>query len=392
MKNVVLCVTGGIAAYKTVDLVSRLKKQGLNVDVLMTKSACEFVTPLTFESISGNRVVSDMFDREFTYDVEHISLAKKADLFAIIPATANIIGKIANGIADDMITTTAMATKAPLLLAPAMNTNMYENPVVQKNISKLENHGATFIEPESGRLACGDVGKGKLANIEEIEQAILSALTPKDLVGKRVLVTAGATREAIDPVRFITNHSTGKMGYEIARACVFRGAEVTLISGQTNIKKPENCKVIDVITAENMYNAVISEFETNDIIIKTAAVADFTPKISHNNKIKKANASNIIELDKTEDILKKIGEMKSNHQVLCGFSMETENLIENSVEKLNKKNLDMIVCNDLNEKGAGFSKDTNIVTIITKKNQKKLEIMSKFDVANRILDEILKLR
>lgn len=393
MKNVVLCVTGGIAAYKSIDLVSRLKKHGLNVDVLMTKSATEFVTPLTFESISANPVVCDMFDRNFTFDVEHISLAKKADVFVIVPATANVIGKICHGIADDMVTTTALATKAPMLFAPAMNTNMYENPVVLENIETLKNRGAVFIEPASGRLACGDIGKGKLADIPDIEEGILNILTKKDLASKNILVTAGATIEMIDPVRFISNHSTGKMGYEIARACIRRGANVTLVSGKSTLIPPKDCKVINVLSAEDMKNTVLNEFETTDIVIKSAAVSDFTVTDIKNEKIKKSDEVSTLNLIKTDDILKKLGQIKKQNQILCGFSMETRNLIENSTKKLIEKNLDLIVCNDLTEKGAGFSVDTNVVTLISNENPpKKLEIMSKFQVANAILDEILKLR
>ncbi len=392
MSNIVLCVTGGIAAYKAVDLVSKLKKAAHNVDVLMTKSACEFVTPLTFESISQNRVVSNMFDRDFSFDVEHISLAKKADLFVIVPATANVIGKICYGIADDMVTTTVMATKAPVLIAPAMNTNMYENSVVQENIKTLKNRGFHFVEPESGRLACGDVGRGKLADTQVIFEEIQEILTEKDLNGVNILITAGATREALDPVRFLSNNSTGKMGYELARAATMRGAKVTLVTGKTAISKPNVYKTIEILSANDMYDVVLEEFSQNDIIIKAAAVADYRPKTIANNKIKKKDGEMSIELEKTNDILKKLGEIKNSNQFLCGFSMETRDLIENSTKKLENKNADMIIANDLTNSGAGFGTDTNIVSIITKNDVKKLEIMSKFEVSNKILDEIIKLR
>ncbi|MEG2787870.1 MAG: bifunctional phosphopantothenoylcysteine decarboxylase/phosphopantothenate--cysteine ligase CoaBC [Romboutsia sp.] len=389
-KTVVIGVSGGIAAYKILDVVSRLKKLGVNIHVIMTKSATEFVTPLSFQSLSQNYVVCDMFEEPKTWEVEHISLAKAADVFLIAPATANIIGKMATGIADDMLTTTVMATKAKVLLAPAMNTNMYENPIVQKNISILRELGYQFIEPESGRLACGDIGKGKLATPEDIVNQVLGLLTKKqDLSGKSIIVTAGPTIESLDPMRYITNRSSGKMGYSIASEAISRGANVTLISGPTNLVPPQNLKkIIRVESAQDMYNAVIDNIEENQVIIKSAAVADYKPKTYSNKKIKKSNDDLVIELDRNKDIAYEIGKIK-NDKILVAFAAETNNLIENAKGKLIKKNLDFIVANDLTQEGAGFGVDTNIVKIIDKNGQiMNYPKMKKEEVANIILDKV----
>ncbi|KXZ39596.1 phosphopantothenoylcysteine decarboxylase / phosphopantothenate--cysteine ligase [Alkalithermobacter thermoalcaliphilus JW-YL-7 = DSM 7308] len=389
-KNIVIGITGGIAVYKSCDIVSRLKKLNANVYVIMTRSATEFVTPLTFQSLSQNYVVVDMFKEPKTWDIEHISLAQKADLFLIAPATANIIGKIANGIADDMLSTTVMATKAPVLIAPAMNTNMYENKIVQSNIKKLKELGYDFIDPEEGRLACGDVGKGKLASPEVIVDKIVKELTlSKDLKGTKILITAGPTRETIDPVRYITNRSTGKMGYAIATQAVKRGALVTLISGPTNIDKPLGLsKFIKVESANQMYNAVMENIKDQHVIIKSAAVADYKPKKVSDRKIKKTDDNLFIELERNNDILKEIGQIKQD-KILVGFAAETHDLIENAKQKIKKKNLDFIVANDLLQEGAGFGVDTNIVKIIDKNGDiHPFPKMSKEDIANVILDKI----
>ena len=388
-KNIVVAVCGGIAVYKTVDLVSRLKKKGHNVYVMMTKSACEFVTPLTFQTMSQNEVVTDMFAPVSNWEVEHISLATKADVMLICPATANVIGKMASGIADDFVTTTIMATKAKKVICPAMNNNMYENTVVQKNLKKLQNDGCIIVGPGEGFLACGTVGKGRLTELENIEDAIEEALcTEKDLLGKKVLVTAGPTREAIDPVRFITNHSSGKMGYEIAKRAKIRGAEVTLISGAVNLRPFSGVNVVSVTSALDMYDAVMAEYENCDIVIKAAAVADFTPADKSEHKIKKTDSMSL-SLTKNPDILSELGEKKT-HQVLVGFCMETKDLIENAKGKLEKKNLDFIVANNLNTDGAGFGTDTNVVTIIDKSgNDQSPGIMSKGDVADVVLSRAL---
>jgi phosphopantothenoylcysteine decarboxylase/phosphopantothenate--cysteine ligase len=389
----VLGVTGGIAVYKAADVVSRLRKLGINVNVIMTKSAQEFVQPLTFQSLSQNYVVTDMFDEPKTWDVEHISLAQKADLFLIAPATANVIGKIAFGIADDMLTTTVMATKAPVLVAPAMNTNMYENPIVQDNIRKLEAMGYTFIEPAAGRLACGDYGKGKLADPEVIVEEVLKILNiPNDLNGMKLVVTAGPTRESIDPVRYITNHSSGKMGYAIAERAAQRGAEVVLISGPTNLSLPVGVKRIDINTTNEMYDAVMGQLDWADVFIKSAAVADYKPKAVAENKIKKGDGDWIIELTRNPDILKELGLRKQARQILVGFAAETQDLINNAKSKVEKKNLDFIVANDLTKEGAGFKSDTNIVTIIDREgNQEHFDLMSKTDLADTILSKVKKL-
>ena len=389
-KTVVIGVSGGIAVYKVCDVVSRLKKLGVNVHVIMTKSATEFVTPLTFQSLSQNYVVCDMFEEPKTWDVEHISLAKKADVFLIAPATANIIGKMACGISDDMLSTTVMATKAKVLIAPAMNTNTYENPIVQRNIDTLRALNYEFIEPESGRLACGDIGKGKLAAPENIVEAVVDALTKKqDLEGKKIIITAGPTVEAIDPVRYITNRSTGKMGYAIAKEACDRGAEVTLVSGPTKLEPPKNLKkFIRIESAKDMYEAVINNLDENDVIIKSAAVADYKPKDYCDKKIKKSDDDLVIKLDRNKDIAYEIGKVKKD-KILVGFAAETNNLIENAKNKINKKNLDFIVANDLTKEGAGFGVDTNIVKIIDKDGSiEEYPIMKKNEVANVILDKV----
>lgn len=389
-KTVVMGICGGIAAYKAVYAASSMVKKGLNVKVIMTKSATEFVTPLTFQTITKNKVITDMFSLSENVTTEHISLAKEADVFLICPATANVIGKIASGIADDFLTTTVMATKAKVVFAPAMNTNMYENPIVEANINKLKYLQYEFVEPECGILACGDSGKGRLAEIDDILDKIDEVLfDKKDFAGKKVLVTAGATREAIDPVRYITNHSTGKMGYAVAKAAKMRGADVTLVSGSTNLRPFSGVKVINVTSAEDMYNAVMEKYPDTDIVVKAAAVADFTPEKTEHEKIKKTGGEFILPLKKTEDILSKLGALKVN-QFLVGFCMETSNLIENAKKKLESKNLDLIAANSLNCEGAGFGTDTNVITLISKDGKvEQYEKMSKYDAANIILDKIL---
>ena len=392
-KTVVIGVSGGIAVYKTLDVVSRLRKLGVNVNVIMTKSATEFVTPLSFQSLSQNYVVCDMFEDPKTWDVEHISLAKRADVFLIAPATANVIGKIANGIADDMLTTTVMATKAKVLIAPAMNTNMYENPILQRNINTLKELGYNFVEPESGRLACGDTGKGKLASPETIVDEVVKLLSKgQDLKGKSIIVTAGPTVESIDPMRYITNRSTGKMGYSIAKEAIERGADVTLITGPTNLTPPQNLKkLVKIESAKDMYEAVLENLDENDVVIKSAAVADYKPKNYSNKKIKKSDDDLVIELDRNKDIAQEIGKIKNN-KILVGFAAETNDLIENASLKIKKKNLDFIVANDLTKEGAGFGVDTNIVKIIDKEgNIKEYPKMKKEEVANIILDKIKEL-
>ncbi|SKA92436.1 phosphopantothenoylcysteine decarboxylase / phosphopantothenate--cysteine ligase [Caloramator quimbayensis] len=391
MNTVVLGVTGGIAAYKALDIVSSLKKKNINVHVIMTKSATKFVTPLSFQSLSQNYVTVDMFAEPKSFEIKHISLSERADVFLIAPASANIIGKIANGIADDMLSTTVMATKAPVLIAPAMNTNMYNNFIVQKNISFLKSLGYYFIEPQSGRLACGSIGKGKLAETENIVDLTEMLLYKnKDLKGKKVLVTAGPTREDIDPVRFITNRSTGKMGYAIARAARNRGADVTLISGPVNIKPPEGVRIINVYSAEEMYDAVIRHFNDIDILIKSAAVADYRPANRSELKIKKTDDDLYIELTRNKDILLEIGKIKK-HQIIVGFAAETNDLVANAMAKIKKKNLDYIVANDVTMEKSGFGTENNTVKIINKFGEIiELPNMPKEEVAHEIFNQILK--
>ena len=389
-KTVLLGVTGGIAAYKMADVASSLVKLGANVHVIMTQNATNFINPITFETLTSHKCIIDTFDRNFDFKVEHISLAKAADIVLIAPATADVIGKIANGIADDMLTTTVMACKCPILVSPSMNTNMYDNPIVRDNMNRLVHYGYKLIEPDSGHLACGDSGKGKLPSPEALVNHIKHEIAfTKDLSGKKILITAGATQEAIDPVRYITNHSTGKMGYALATMASYRGADVTLISGATTIAPPSFVNFIRIKSAADMFEAVKEHASTQDIIIKAAAVADYTPVTTADEKIKKKDGDMSIPLKRTEDILKYLGENKPDGQFICGFSMETENMLENSRAKLERKNADMIVANNLKTAGAGFGTDTNVVTLITKDNVKELEIMSKNDVANVILDNII---
>lgn len=390
-KNVVIGVTGGIAAYKMPNLVSMLVKSGYTVDVIMTENAGKFITPNTFEALTGRRCITDTFDRSHSFEIEHISLAEKADCFMIAPCTANVIGKIACGIADDMLTTTIMACKCKKIIVPAMNTNMYENPIVQENMDKLARFGYEIVEADEGRLACGAVGKGKMPSPENLFEYIEKECRyEKDMQGLKVLVTAGATQEQIDPVRYITNHSTGKMGYAVAYDAMLRGAEVTLVSGKTSLQKPPFVKTVDVLSADDMFLAVKENFDNADIVVKSAAVADFTPVSTAKEKIKKSNNEmSEIKLKRTEDIIGYLGEHKRKGQFICGFSMETENMLENSRKKLTKKNMDMIVANNLKTQGAGFGTDTNVVTIITKDEEKSLPIMSKKEVAHSILSEVL---
>ncbi|MGL5067066.1 MAG: bifunctional phosphopantothenoylcysteine decarboxylase/phosphopantothenate--cysteine ligase CoaBC [Sarcina sp.] len=387
-KCVVVGVTGGIAVYKALDIISRLRKADIDVRVIMTKSATEFVTPLSFQSMSQNMVITDMFSEPKAWEIQHISLAQKADLMLIAPATANIIGKVANGIADDMLSTTIMASPAKVVFAPAMNTNMYENRIVQDNIAKLKEYGYEFIEPASGRLACGDIGKGKLANTEEIVEEVLSKLyETKDLVGQNVIVTAGPTRAEIDPVRFITNKSTGKMGYEIAKEARDRGANVTLISGTDSIKRPIGVEFIKVDTNEQMFDAVIKNFDNANIVVKAAAVADYKPKNYSDIKIKKQEGDLSILLERDRDILKTLGSMKKK-QILVGFAAESNDLIMNATKKLETKNLDYIVANDITSSVTGFGSDENKVTILSKDGSVDLSQMTKREVAKNIFDII----
>ncbi len=388
-KTVLLGVTGSIAAYKTVNLARMLKKLGANVHVLMTRNAENFINSYTFETLTQNKCLIDTFDRNFQYSVEHVALAKAADVVMIAPASANVIGKIANGIADDMLTTTVMACPCKKIIAPAMNHNMYHNPIVQDNIEKLEKYGYVIAEPERGMLANGDTGDGRMMEEEQLLEFILREIAcEKDLKGKKVLVTAGATCEAIDPVRFITNHSTGKMGMALAKAAIYRGAEVLVVKGKTEVKAPYFARVIKAKSAEDMYKAVMDNADNMDIIIKAAAVADYTPKTKADGKIKKTDEDINLELTRTRDILKSVGEKKKDGQYVCGFAMETEDLIANAQKKLESKNADMICANSLNEKGAGFGVDTNVITLITKDGAEELPQMSKWDCANVILDRI----
>ena len=390
-KCVVIGVTGGIAVYKALDVISALRKKDIEVHVIMTESASKFVNPLTFQSISQNMVVTDMFAEPKAWEIQHISLAQKADLMLIAPATANVIGKISNGIADDMLSTTVMATKAKVLIAPAMNTNMYQNQIVQNNISKLKDFGYKFIEPASGRLACGDIGIGKLADVNTIVERVIEELEDKeqDLLGKKVLVSAGPTIAPIDPVRYITNRSTGKMGYAIAKEARDRGAEVILVSGPTNLEPPKNVKIINIKTNEEMKKEILQNFKWADIVIKSAAVADYKPKEYSKEKIKKGEGDLNICLTRDNDILKFLGEIKT-HQVLVGFAAESDNVLENAERKLKNKNLDFIVANDITSSDTGFGSEDNKVVILSKNNEKlELEKMSKKKFASNIFDIIL---
>ena len=389
-KTVILGVTGGIAAYKSAWLTSLLVKAGADVQVIMTEHAREFIAPLTFEALTNQRCHTDTFDRNHEYSTEHVSLASRADAVIIAPATANVIAKLACGIADDMLTTTVLACDCPKIVVPAMNTRMYENPVTRDNLEKLRKYGVTVVEPAAGRLACGDVGKGKMPDPDVLFQYVLMACAfEKDMAGKKVLVTAGPTQERIDPVRYITNHSTGRMGYSIAKICALRGAEVTLVTGQTALEPPLFVDMVPVVSARDMYEAVVERSGEMDVIIKAAAVADYRPAVTSDEKIKKSDGDMAIDMERTDDILGYLGSCKKPGQFLCGFSMETQNMLENSRAKLERKNLDMIVANNLKVKGAGFGTDTNVVTIITADMEKELELMSKDEVAARLLDEIL---
>ena len=392
-KTILLGVTGSIAAYKAANLASLLKKRGCDVHVIMTKNATNFINPITFETLTEHKCLIDTFDRNFQYNVEHISLAKKADGVLIAPASANVIGKMANGIADDMLTTTVMACTCPVILAPAMNTNMFRNPIVQDNMAKLRRFGYHIVQPATGLLACGDVGEGKMPE----ESLLIAALEKeiacvKDMAGMNVLVTAGPTQESMDPVRYITNHSTGKMGYELAKAAMLRGANVTLVSGQTSLTPPAYVDVVKIKSAADMFEAVTSRAPECDLVIKAAAVADYTPATVNEDKTKKKDSDMSIPLVRTQDILKYLGEHKQPGQQLCGFSMETRDMLENSRVKLEKKNADMIVANNLKVSGAGFGTDTNIVTLITRDNVEELPIMSKAEVAHAILDKLKAMR
>ncbi len=388
-KTVVLAVTGSIAAYKIANLASMLGKLRADVRVLMTQNATQFINPITFETLTGNKCLVDTFDRNFQYSVEHVALAKKADVVLVAPASANVIGKIANGIADDMLTTTVMACPCPKIISPAMNTNMYENSIVQENLEKLKRHGYTIIEPDVGLLACKDVGAGKLPSEEVLLEYIKREIRfEKDLTGKKVLITAGPTVEAIDPVRFISNYSSGRMGYALARVAMERGAEVTLVTGPTSLACPPFVKVMQVQSAQDMFEAVTSVSAQQDLIIKAAAVADYTPVSVAEEKIKKSENDGTIELKRTRDILKYLGEHKKENQFLCGFSMETEHMLANSKEKLERKNLDMVIANNLKVEGAGFGVDTNVITIITKDIVAELPLMTKEEAAVEILNHI----
>lgn len=388
-KTVILGVTGSIAAYKIATLASMLVKKQASVHVIMTKNATNFINPITFESLTGHKCLVDTFDRNFEFQVEHVSIAKQADVVMIAPASANVIGKLAHGLADDMLTTTLLACRCPKFLSPAMNTAMYENPIVQDNLKILKKYSYKVITPASGYLACGDTGSGKMPEPEILFQYIERELAgPKDLTGKKVLVTAGPTQENIDPVRYITNHSSGKMGYAVAKAAMLRGAEVTLVSGQTALTPPMFVDYVQITTAEEMYQAVTSRSDEQDIIIKAAAVADYRPKTVYENKVKKQDGQMSIELERTRDILAYLGEHKRENQFLCGFSMETENMIGNSRAKLQKKNLDMVAANNVKVEGAGFQGDTNVMTLITQDQEIALPLMSKEEVADKILDTI----
>ncbi len=391
-KNIILAVTGSIAAYKIAYLASMLKKLEADVTVLMTENAVNFINPITFETLTGNKCLIDTFDRNFEYNVEHVSLAKRTDVVLVAPATANVIGKLANGIADDMLTTTVMACECKKIVAPAMNTHMYHNPIVQDNIKKLQHYGMEVVMPDTGYLACGDIGEGKMPSEHILLEYILKEVCwEKDLLGKKILVTAGPTQEKMDPVRYITNHSTGKMGYAIARHCMQRGAEVTLVTGKTQLERPLFVHTVEVESAGDMFQAVRDCFEEQDMIIKSAAVADYRPVNISEEKVKKRDGELSIALERTEDILQFLGENRRPGQLLCGFSMETENMVENSRAKLVKKHLDMIVANNLKQEGAGFGGDTNIVTLITADGCEELPVMSKEEVAKHLVDALLKM-
>lgn len=389
-KTVLLGVCGGIAAYKTASLASMLVKQKADVHVIMTEHAVNFINPITFETLTGNKCIVDTFDRNFQHNVEHVSLGKRADVLLIAPATANVIGKMASGIADDMLTTTFLACRCPILIAPAMNTAMYQNPIVQDNLKKLAGYGCRVIEAASGWLACGDTGSGKMPEPEVLYSHIEKEIAcPKDMQGLNVLVTAGPTRESLDPVRYITNHSSGKMGYALAKAAMLRGARVTLVSGPVSLTPPLSVNVIPIVSAQDMYQAVTENFPQQDIVIKAAAVADYRPAMVSSEKVKKKDEQFVLPMERTRDILQYLGEHKRKDQYLCGFSMETEHMIGNSRVKLEKKHLDMIVANNLKEAGAGFQADTNVVTLITREEEVPLGLMSKEEVAHSILDKIL---
>ena len=388
-KHIVLGVTGSIAAYKIASLASMLVKKQADVTVIMTKNATNFINPITFESLTGNRCLVDTFDRNFEFQVEHVSLAKQTDVFLVAPASANVIAKAAHGIADDMLTTTLLACRCPKIFAPAMNTRMYENPIVQDNISTLKDYGMEVVTPASGYLACGDTGEGKMPEPEVLYEAVLRALTPKDLAGRKVLVTAGPTQEKLDPVRYISNHSTGKMGYAVAVAAVRRGADVTLVSGKVELTPPMGVQVVPVVSAADMAQAVKDAASEQDIIIKAAAVADYRPRVTADEKLKKKDEELSVELERTEDILTWLGAHRRAGQILCGFSMETEHLLENSRAKLEKKKIDMIVANNLKQDGEGFGTDTNVVTLITKEKTEEFPMLSKEEVAERLLDRLL---
>lgn len=391
-KHIVLGVTGSIAAYKIASLASMLKKKHADVTVIMTQNATNFINPITFESLTGNKCLVDTFDRNFQYSVEHVALAKLADVVMTAPASANVLAKAAHGLADDMLTTTLLACECPKIFAPAMNTRMYRNPVVQDNIKTLQSYGMEVITPAAGYLACGDTGEGKMPEPELLLEYIIKALKPKDMQGINILVTAGATREKIDPVRYITNHSTGKMGYAIARAAMMRGARVTLVTGKTELAPPMGVRTIEVESAADMAEAVKGCAEEQDIIVKAAAVADYRPKVAADEKLKKKDDDMTLALERTEDILGFLGGHKREGQFLCGFSMETEKMLENSRKKLEKKHLDLIVANNLKQAGAGFGTDTNIVTFLSKEDTLELPIMSKDEVADRLLDYIMQHR
>ena len=389
-KHIVLGVTGSIAAYKIASLASMLMKQHADVTVIMTKNATNFINPITFESLTGNKCLVDTFDRNFEFQVEHVSLARQTDVFLTAPASANVIAKAAHGIADDMLTTTLLACTCPKIVAPAMNTRMYQNPVVQDNLEILKRYGMEVIDPANGYLACGDTGAGKMPDPEVLYEYIIKALTPKDMAGRKVLVTAGPTQERLDPVRYITNHSTGKMGYAIARQAMLRGAEVTLVSGKVNLQPPMGVRMVPVVSAADMAQAVKADAREQDIIIKAAAVADYRPAVTADEKLKKKDDEMNLVLERTEDILAWLGEHRRPGQFLCGFSMETEHMLENSRAKLEKKKIDMIVANNLKQTGAGFGTDTNVVTLLTKEDTLTLPIMSKEEVADRLLTFIMK--